>query len=183
MYRMPVVGVGTIRLLMNIAIPNPKLKVLKSLVLYCVLHASESQESLILVPYLTERGINVRFDQVGEVITEQHGVERTARRVDRIYVIDKCNDDSKQGHVVIISYIHLWHRRLGHPDHDMITILDKTITGMPEVKKVNEQERCVYCLLWKMRRLSFPGKPGGIATQPLEIVSVYLCEPMSMTFV
>lgn len=82
-YKIIVVEVGTVHLQMSIT--NKKNKVLiKNVVLNGVLHALEGKESLIAVPCLTERRLKVKFDQVSDVITGQHSVERTAKRVDRM---------------------------------------------------------------------------------------------------
>lgn len=38
--------------------------------------------------------LKVKFDQVGAVMTGQHGVEGSAKWVDRVYVIGQRDDDS-----------------------------------------------------------------------------------------
>lgn len=177
---MPVIGVGTVHLLMIITIPNPEGKVLKNLVPNSVLHALESKESLISGPCLTERGLNVKFYHFGAVITGQRSVEGIFKKIDPIYVIGQCSDDSEQVHVVTTNDINLWHRPLGHIDNNMIGALHKTFTEMPQIKKVIGKERSVDSLVGKMERLSFPRKFGLRATQPLAIVHVDICGPISV---
>lgn len=104
-YWMPVVGVGTVYLLMSIKIPNPERKVFKGVVLNDILHARECKQSLISVPYLTKRGLKVKFVQFGAVITEQCSVKGTAKRVDQMYVFDQC--DYYSVHVETTSNIYL----------------------------------------------------------------------------
>lgn len=172
-YRMSADGVRTVHLLIGIAIPNAEKKDLKGVVLHGVLHTPVSQESLILVSCLIERGKNVRCDGVGAVIIGQNGVERKAKRVDRMYVIIQWDDYS--AHVVTTSDIHVLHRRLDNTDHDMIAALHKDTTGISQVKKVIDQKRYVDCLLGKMKIHSFSRKLGQKGTQPFVIVYVDLC--------
>lgn len=75
------------------------------------------------------------FDHFCSVITEKHGVEGTAKRVDRTYVIDQC-DTSEQAQVVSTSDIQLWQCQLNHADHNMIAALNTATTGIPQVKNV-----------------------------------------------
>lgn len=60
-YKMPLVEVRTVCLLIDITIPNPERKVLKSIVFNDILHAQECKEPLISVPCLTERVLKVKF--------------------------------------------------------------------------------------------------------------------------
>lgn len=102
-YSRPTVEIETVCLLISITILNPERKVIKSIVLNDVLHALESKESQISEPCLTERVLKVKFDQFGALITGQHGVEGTVKRVDLMEVIYECNDNS--AHIVTNSDI------------------------------------------------------------------------------
>lgn len=104
-YRMPVIGVGTVRLQVKITGQSNKVFI-KNVVLNSLLHARERKESLISEPCPTEKGLKVKFDIVGTVIIGQHGIEGSAKRVNRMYVIYQYND-SEQAHVVTTGDIHL----------------------------------------------------------------------------
>lgn len=156
---MLVVRVGTVGL--QIRIPDQSVKVLiKNAVLNSVLLALESKGSLIPVPCLSEKGLKVKFNQFGAVITEQRGVERTAKKVNRRFVILQFDDGSEQPHVVITTNIKLGQCGLSHADYYMIVALYKATIRMPEVKKVIGQKSYVDYLLGKMKKLSFPRKLG-----------------------
>lgn len=90
-YRMPVVGIGTVRLEMTITALNQGNKALiKNVVINDVLYTPESKESVISVSCLTEGGLKVKFDQFDAVFSGYHGVEGTAKGNDQMYVIDQC---------------------------------------------------------------------------------------------
>lgn len=56
----------------QISIPNYCNQVIsKNIVYNGVLHIPESKESLISLPFLTEKGLNVKLDWADMVITEQ----------------------------------------------------------------------------------------------------------------
>lgn len=78
---MPVIGVDTVNLQMKIIDQSNK-DLIKNGVLNSVVHTLKSKESLNSVLRFTERGLKVKFDSVGNVITEQHGVDGTAKIVD-----------------------------------------------------------------------------------------------------
>lgn len=106
----------------------------------------------------------------------------TVKKVNWMYVIDHWDDISrhcstKQAHVVTTSDIQLWHHRLGNADCNMIAALHIATTEMPQVKRIYV-ERCVDCLLGKIKWVSFPRKLSQRATQPLQIVHVDLYGPI-----
>lgn len=132
-YRIPVIGVNTVRLRMKITGLSKKV-LIKNVVLSRGLHAPQNKESSIPVPCLTERDLKFKFNNVDAVIIGKHGIERTAKRFDRIYIIDQ-DDDSEQVHVVTTGDIHLRNRQLGYADHDKIPVLHKATIGMPNIKR------------------------------------------------
>lgn len=89
-YKITVVEVSTVRMEMSTTSQSNKVRI-KNVILNGVLHAPESKESLITAPCLNERWLKVKLDRVGAVIIRQHGVEKTAKRVDRMYVVDQSN--------------------------------------------------------------------------------------------
>lgn len=67
---------------------------IKNVVLNSVFRATESKDLLISVFYLAERRLNVKFDRIGAVTIGQNVVQGTLKRIDRMYVIYQCDDNS-----------------------------------------------------------------------------------------
>lgn len=105
-YKMLVVEVCTVPSQMTITASYQSNKILiKNVVLNHVVHTPESKEFLVSVCSHTEKGLKVKFDRSGAVISEKHVIEGTAKRVNRMYAIDQCDSHSAYAATTMRSYI------------------------------------------------------------------------------
>ncbi|KAG7553691.1 GAG-pre-integrase domain [Arabidopsis suecica] len=75
----------------------------------------------------------------------------------------------------------LWHRRYGHLNHKSLRTLQyqNMVIGIPQIKKIEESEKCVDCLVGKQHRESVPKKSMWRASRRLQLIHSDLCGPIS----
>ena len=77
--------------------------------------------------------------------------------------------------------LQLWHRRYGHLNHKSLRTLQyqNMVIGMPKIKKIEESERCVDCLVGKQHRESVPKRSMWRASRRLQLIHSDICGPIS----
>ena len=75
--------------------------------------------------------------------------------------------------------LELWHKRLGHLGHKIMSVLEKLADGM-NLGKYNQFEQCVACIEGKQCRKPFPVSSPRLekTSKVLELIHSDLCGPM-----
>lgn len=74
---------------------------------------------------------------------------------------------------------HTWHRRMGHRDMDIVSVIEKNdmVSGF-EIKDCGARIVCECCLKGKLARRPFPQITERKSSQPLDLIHTDVCGPM-----
>jgi len=144
-----------------------------------VFYVPSLEESLLSVRKLTEKGIQVKFEEKKCRIMHKDKVIAVGNLNGNLYrlkcankalvVANKHNEDCQ----------HQWHRRLGHRDIEAIKQMASTrmIEGV-NLKDCGIREVCDTCLKGKMTRKPFPKKSTYQSERILDLIHTDVCGPM-----
>ena len=115
------------------------------------------------------------FNSYGQLFAEVH------RSTGRLYllklkIIDQCLIMSEDR-----TEEWLWHSRFGHLNFHMLQEMSrkKSVEGLPPF--VIPRKVCRSCVAGKHHRTSFPKKSLVRATEPLELIHIDICGPLTPT--
>ena len=144
-------------------------------------------KNLLSVPSMTQKGVEVRFNDKSCVVVKEGKHYPIGHCVGgKLYCVGvpasipdtACftSGDSTSKDV--------WHHRFGHlnmKDVDKLIKSQMMVVGMNVTgEQSNVHDKCEGCVLEKMTRTSFPKKSMNRATKLLEIVHTDLCGPMQV---
>jgi hypothetical protein len=86
--------------------------------------------------------------------------------------LDTITDDWTHGGMPVAPILHvsdavnrtLWHIHTCHPNPEPLILLYKISKGMPKLKHPQSIEKCLDCLITKMRKAARGHAPGFVAT-------------------
>lgn len=144
-----------------------------------VLFVPSLEENLITVKRLTDKGIQVNFEEKKCNIVHAGAVIAVAELNGNLY---KLKDDNK---VLAITKEHnkdcqhQWHRRLGHREFKAIKEMSNkgTVEGI-RTKDCGIRKICETCLKGKMTRNPFPKKSSCQSKAILDLIHTDVCGPM-----
>ena len=150
--------------------------------LHEVYYIPKLKSNLVSLGQLTEIGCRILMDdnliEVAEKNPERM-IMRVQRSLNRLYKIElKCVEP-----VCLKSSVDdeswLWHGRLGHVNfNSMKMLVEKEMAGgLPLIE--HPDQLCQSCLAAKQTRGSFPKMSNWRADEPLELVHVDLCGPIT----
>jgi len=151
-------------------------------VLYDVYYIPKLKSNLVSSGQLTEIGHRVLMDdnliEVAQKNPEKM-IMRVQRSVNRLYKVElkTANPVSLLANVNDVSW--LWHGRLGHVNFQSLKMLvDKEMAGgIPLID--HPDQVCQSCLAAKQTRCSFPQVSRWRADEPLELIHIDLCGPIT----
>lgn len=143
-----------------------------------VLHVPKLSTNLLSVSRIAQQGYMVVFDRKKCTIfdeernaiataSEDHGMYKLDRPIHRIHAVGTTTD------------YETWHRRLGHPCHNVLMRMRNTVLKDININEAN-RNTCIPCVKGKQHRLPFYPSTN-CTTQPLQIVHSDLCGPMQHT--
>lgn len=154
-----------------------------SITLTGVIFAPGLEGNLISVPKLAEKGVRAEFCANQCRLVYDGSVIATADRVGGLYrlnVAEKMLMVSDKQHNP--DCLHVWHRRLGHRDPDVIGKVERheLASGM-KIKSCGIRETCECCVRGKMARPPFPKVAEKKSEAVLDIVHSDVAGPMTTT--
>lgn len=140
-----------------------------------VLHVPDLSSNLLSVSQLCQKGHTVVFKNDGcQIFNGDMDLVATGRHVNNMFLLNvvqsRCYVAEKDSEML------LWHRRMGHLNHQDLCKVKNMAEGIvfPSTTSV---EPCIDCLKGKQSRFPF-SKHGNRATKLLELVHSDLCGPM-----
>jgi hypothetical protein len=151
-------------------------------VLYDVYYIPKLKSNLVSLGQLTEIGHRILMDdnliEVAQKNPEKM-IMRVQRSVNRLYKVElkTANPVSLLANVSDMSW--LWHGRLGHVNFQSLKMLvEKEMAGgIPLID--HPDQVCQSCLAAKQTRCSFPQVSRWRADEPLELIHIDLCGPIT----
>ena len=160
----------------------------QSLLFSRVLHVPQLKSNLLSVLFLTKfRGYKVhidshhlKFSQYGRLLFTASITSLNAAFLDGT-TVPACLESACLSSTLPLD-LSLWHRRLGHYNHDHVRQLHTKdmVTGMKLVSKSKSDPICEPCLAGKMHANPFPTSDSR-ASKPLELVHMDLKGPITVT--
>lgn len=144
-----------------------------------VLYVPELDGGLISVVQLVAKKFKVEFNEQLCEIKNQAGV--TVVVGDKVGCLYRLRQ--QQGAMKACSSHencqHLWHRRIGHRDPDVLRIMEKekSVSGF-KFHDCGMRITCECCLKGKLARQPVPAKLERSTSRPLEIIHTDICCPM-----
>lgn len=140
-----------------------------------VLHVPDLSSNLLSISQLCQKGHTVVFKNDGcQIFDRDMEVVATGRHVNNMFLLNvshnRCFLTEEKNESL------LWHRRLGHLNHQDLCKLKTTATGI-DFRSTKLVDPCIDCLKGKQSRFPFQ-KNGTRATKLLELVHSDLCGPM-----
>ena len=119
---------------------------------------------------LVEKGSKVYFEDRNCIIKDAEGKEVFNIKLNcKSFALNLLENE----HVVVLqqdSTKMLWHRRLGHFNHDVVLYMKKTQIVEELLEFEKDLPICATCQYGKQTKLSFPKKTSWRATQKLQLV-------------
>lgn len=160
----------------------------RKIILKNVLYSCDFPANLLSVKRLALNGISANFDVdmtvklmcknvvVAEGFAEGPNLYRITFSVDRknsAYMISDNRNTASEAN------LQLWHKRLGHPNYQLIEKMERT--GLVDFDRVKEEEiRCISCVEGKMCKLPHFSQEMK-ATKVLEVVHSDIVGPIRTT--
>jgi transposase InsO family protein len=140
------------------------------------------RSNLVSLGQLTETGHRIELD---EDVLEVHDkttstlIMKVKRSQNRLYKIDLKPTTPVCLLASVSEKAWLWHGRLGHVNFRSIKqmVSKSMVGGVPEI--THPEELCHACLAGKQARVPFPQTVQWRATQPLELLHIDLCGPIT----
>ncbi|CAD6266153.1 unnamed protein product [Miscanthus lutarioriparius] len=151
-------------------------------VLYDVYYIPKLKSNLVSLGQLTEIGHRVLMDDdLIEVIEKnpERVLMRVQRTVNRLYKIELKPIEPVCFLTHVSDQSWLWHGRLGHVNFQSLRLLaEKEMAGgIPLIE--HPDQVCQSCLAAKQTRCSFPQTSRWRADEPLELLHIDLCGPIT----
>jgi transposase InsO family protein len=108
---------------------------------------------------------------------ERRLLAKVTRSRNRLYLLDLKVEQPVCLAAACTEEPWLWHGRFGHLSFEALGRLGKMVTGLPQIKHVDEL--CDSCLAGKQRRLPFPKTAKYRAQEVLQLVHGDLCGPIT----
>lgn len=150
-----------------------------------VIYAPDVEGNLLSITKLTEKGVRAMFE-ANRCSMWINGEEiATADRVSGLYRLNTV-EESRSLMVANRQHNkdcqHLWHRRLGHRDPDVLGEIERKnlVSGM-QVKNCGIQLTCECCIEGKMARPTFAKEAVKTSKEILDIVHSDVSGPMTKT--
>jgi len=150
--------------------------------LHDIYYVPKLKSNLISLGQLTEIGHRIVMDDDEIVVTEKNPhrlIMRVQRAVNRTYKIELAPVNPICMLTSIGDEAWLWHGRLGHVNFQaMKKLVDKEMVGgVPLIQ--HPDQVCQDCLTAKQTRMLFPHSALWRADEPLKLVHVDLCGPIT----
>ncbi|KAI3685467.1 hypothetical protein L6452_34711 [Arctium lappa] len=142
--------------------------------------------NLLSISQLCDLGYKVMFELSSCIIfNEKMETVLSGYRKENVYVIDMGHSSSFGTNICFVSEnsakrCWLWHKRLSHLNFKTLNVLSnqELVTGMPKLSFVKEK-LCVACEKGKLTKSSFKSKQCFSITQPLQMLHMDMCGPVS----
>lgn len=148
-----------------------------------VLHVPALKNNLLSVSKITDEGFEVVFGISACSIVKGKKVIVSGERCGNLYRLKKPNEKSmlaEAGHRDGCQ--HIWHRRLGHRNHEDINRIVQDDLGKDLIiQDCGIRSVCTTCCQGKLTRLPFPKQSMTRMEQILDLVHSDLCGQMEVT--
>jgi transposase InsO family protein len=150
--------------------------------LYDVYFIPKLKSNLISLGQLTEIGYKIEMDDDLIEVTEKSDMRiimRVQRSRNRLYKIELKIVEPVNLLANVNDQSWLWHDRLGHVNFESVRMLvEKEMAGgLPLIKHLDQVWH--FCLSAKQTRTSFPKCSRWRSDEPLELIHVDLCGPIT----
>ncbi|KAI3728046.1 hypothetical protein L6452_16674 [Arctium lappa] len=142
--------------------------------------------NLLSISQLCDLGYKVMFELSSCIIfNKKMETVLSGYHKENVYVIDMGHSSSFGTNICFVSEntakrCWLWHKRLSHLNFKTLNVLSnqELVTGMPKLSFVKEK-LCAACEKEKHTKSSFKSKQCFSITQPLQMLHMDLCGPVS----
>ena len=138
-----------------------------------VLHIPDLSSNLLAPGKLSSAGLAVSLEPDKVVISRGKKTVAIGPRVGDTWILCayKTQEQAYKTEKVAKSETILWHRRLGHPGSEKLSLISQAVTGMPYIR-TSDVSDCNTCHLTKSTRNQSREEPVNMATKPLERVLI-----------
>lgn len=138
-----------------------------------VLHIPELSSNLLSPGKLSSAGLSVKLEPNKVVINRGKKTVATGPRVGDTWILRAYRNEETafKAERVAREEALLWHRRLGHPGGEKLSLISQAVAGMPLLRRGDAPD-CNTCNLTKSVRKQSQEEPANMATKPLERVFI-----------
>ena len=153
----------------------------KTVTLSHVLYVPCLTVNLFSVSDAMRHNLSVLFCSTGVIVRTMSGsVAATGQFRNNMYILNATSISEPSTHVASIDETELWHKRLGHPnDQVMKVLIDKKAVSGIKMSSVNKLDMCNACIEGKMTRKPFP-RSETQSDCALDLIHSDVCGPMKV---
>ena len=147
-----------------------------------VLHVPELSSNLLSPGKLTSAGLSVNLGANEVIISRGRNVVAKGPRIGDTWILRGHNSPEQafKANTLTQEEKILWHRRLGHPGPEKLSLISQAVTGMPRIKNDHILD-CNTCNLTKSVRKQSREIPENLASKCLERVFIDTWGPYKHT--
>lgn len=154
-----------------------------NLTVHHVLHVPALKNNLLSVSKITDEGFEVVFRKSGCSIMKEEKVIVSGERYGNLYRLKKQRERSMLADACHRNGCqHIWHRRLGHRNHEDINRIIREDLGEDLIiRDCGIRSVCTTCYQGKLTRVPFPKHSVSKTKEKLDLVHSDLCGQMEVT--
>ncbi|GJZ32249.1 retrovirus-related pol polyprotein from transposon TNT 1-94 [Tanacetum coccineum] len=139
------------------------------------------KSNILSVGHLLKKNYDIHFKDRSATIRNQEGklIAKVPMTKNRMFILNIQHDEAKFLKSCLEDHLWLWHMRYGHLNFGDLKLLSSKgmVKGLDQIDHPNQV--CEGCLLKKHARSSFLKEATLIAKEPLQLIHMDLCGPIT----